>query len=406
MKETQLVTIIKQDHFGNGIAKVGEMFTFVTKALPGEVCEVEVVEKKKNFQRAKILELIQSSSERVKPVCPYYGVCGGCSLQHQDYSAQLQFKETKVKELLERFAGYTGKVEPIRGTKEFHYRNKVTLKVNDGKLSYCGEKSHDFISIQSCFLLPDKMNCFIKKLQEYLNQTIPFQEVQIRMNQKDEFLLSIEGRIDQELLLEMLKDFSVIVIYQNHQVIYGKDDFSDCILGMNFYLSDTSFFQVNRYQTETLYQLVLDEVKKFHPKKLLDLYCGTGTLGLLASRYCDEVIGVEVVESAVRNAIRNQKENGIENATFYLGKVEDKINDFSNSDFIIVDPPRRGLDEKTKKALLRLHPEVICYVSCDPVTLARDLKELQKKYTLQKVTPVDMFPNTYHVECVCLLKIH
>lgn len=404
MKEKYQVQILKQDHFGNGIGKKEEKLIFVENALSGEVCDIEIIEDKKNFQRAKVIKRYQDSPNRVVPPCPYITKCGGCKLQHESYEAQLAWKESKIKELLTRYALYQGEIEPIKSLEPFAYRNKVTFKVLDHHLALTEENSNHLVKIEKCLLLPPAMNRLIVLVNDYLKGITPFQELQIRMNHREEFLVSIKGELEKEVLIKALAKEPIITIYQNHQIIYGSAYFFDEILGMKFFLSDTSFFQVNRNLTETLYQLVLDEVKKTKPTRLLDLYCGTGTLGLLASQYCTEVIGVEVVESAISDANKNKKVNNVKNITFYQGRVEDKIEELKESDFVIVDPPRRGLDEKTRKIIKKIAPKTICYVSCDPATLARDLKEFQGIYEIEKITPVDMFPNTPHVECVCVLK--
>lgn len=401
--EKNQVLITKQDHFGNGITKIDGKLTFVEKALKDEVCEVEIDSCKKDYNRAHITNLLVRSIDRVNPPCPYYSVCGGCQLEHQTYRTSLVWKEEKVKELLARFANYHGPVEKIKETSDYGYRNKVTFKVKNRKLCFSKEKTNDLVEITQCLLLPSRMNELVQKINFYLKEGKEFLTIQIRMNQKEKFQIALEGSLDLEKFLSFVKDFSILSIYQNNHLVFGDDSYQDYIFGHSFYLSPKSFFQVNRNQIEVLYSLVLDEVKRIRPNKLLDLYCGVGTLGILASPYTDEVVGIEVVKDAIINANRNKEMNHISNITFYEAKVEDKIEELKEYDFWILDPPRKGLDSKTKEVLLSYLPKNVVYVSCDTVTLSRDLGGLSRAYEIKKVTPVDMFPQTYHVECVCVL---
>ena len=403
MNEKKIVQILKQDHFGDGIAQGEDGLIFVERGLPQEQVEIHLTEKKKHFERGVIDEIKSCSSERVEPACPYFGRCGGCQLQHQSEEGQKHFKMQKVKELLMRYASYQGPIEPLKTGSHFHYRNKVILEVKDRKLCYHQGKSDQLVPIDYCLLLPVKMNSLIASLSTYLKKESAFQKIQIRMNEQDEFLLSIEGSFVPETLLSYLDEFKIKVLYKNQQIVYQSGPFEMKLFNQVFTLSDQSFFQVNSEMTSVLYEQVIEEVRKKKPKVLLDLYCGTGTLGLIASPYCSQVIGVEVVSSAIQNALLNKEQNQVSNITFYEGKVEDVIATLPRCDFVIVDPPRKGLDEKTKETLLRIQPDVICYVSCDPVTFARDLKTLTSIYTIEKITPIDLFPQTYHVECVGVL---
>lgn len=401
--EKYQVTILKQYHFGNGIARVNGKTVFVDKALPNEVCEVEVNISKKDYLRAHIEDILVPSTDRITPPCPYYGICGGCSLQHQKYASSLLWKQEKVRELLSRYANYHGNTQRIKETSEYGYRNKVTFKVKNKKLCFSREKTNDLIFIDACLLLPTLMNQLISMIHAYLKEEKEFLSIQIRINKQDEFQIALEGDLNLEKFLSYVKDFKIASIYQNEKLVFGTPYYQDFIFDTPFYLSPKSFFQVNRNQIETLYQLVLDEVKAIRPKKLLDLYCGVGTLGILASPYALEVVGIEVVKDAVQNANRNKEINHVSNITFYEAKVEEKLEELKGYDFWILDPPRKGLDKKTKEILLSYLPEEIVYVSCDAITLARDLGELLVSYDIKKVMPVDMFPNTYHVECVCVL---
>lgn len=397
------VTILKQDHFGNGIAKCDNLLIFVSNGLKGDKCKIKITKEKKNYLEAEIIDLLEESSERVIPKCPFYKECGGCHIMHQERNKQLLFKENKVKELLKRFADIDEDIIlPIIYGKENNYRNKIVLRVENGLLGFYREKTHELVHIDECLITNSEINVFLKKVQNYLNENKEnINEILIRSTTKNEIMFSIKGNVSNNFL-NNFKD--VTSIYVNDSLIYGKEYISEEIFGLKFKIYPNSFFQVNYGVMEILY----DKVRKFYENNkysnVLDLYCGCGTIGMIVSKFVDNVNGVEVVESAIESALDCMKINGINNINFKCGKVEDMIDSFNNIDSIIVDPPRKGLDNHTISTILELNPESIVYVSCDPVTLARDLKLLSCKYEVKEVTPFDMFPYTYHVECVCILK--
>ncbi|MEG2283216.1 MAG: class I SAM-dependent RNA methyltransferase [Bacilli bacterium] len=404
--ESYLFKVISQDHYGFGIAKENQQIIFIKGALPKETVLALITGKKKGMIFSEVKEIKEASSERVMPRCKGYGVCGGCSLQHQNYLAQLSFKEEKVREILKKFANYEGDIEKIVSSKEWNYRNKVVFHVNNRKLCFYQDKTNISYQVDECLLLPDEMNALIIKINKYLKENKPFNDIMIRENKNGEMLISLTGELNKELFCKELSAFKIVGIIANKELIKGTDYIIDTLFNKKFLISNPSFYQVNRYQTEQLYEIVIDMVKDIKPKKVLDLYCGTGTIGILISSYVNEVVGVEVENSSIINANKNKELNKIENITFYLGKVEDKIESFKNYDFLIVDPPRAGLKKEVTDVIKKLKPLTIVYISCDPVTLARDINQLKEYYQVLKIKPVDMFPNTSHVECVCVMKLH
>ena len=394
------VTIEKLDHFGRGLCKVDDKVCFVEGALPGEEVDIDVLKENKNFIEAKILDIIKPSSFRIDPKCPYYEDCGGCTYQHMSYELENQSKEEKVKELMERIAHLSPDVVlPIVSSNEYHYRNKIILHGLNGHLGFYQEKTHSVIPIDECLLVSPKMNKIIKVLNKINEQIL---EVLIRSNNDDTMtLVELEGKVSD---IKPLQDVCDIVIYNG--MIMSDVDHLTCNIGdKQFLVSYSSFFQVNRKVTKKLYDAVLKVVRKKKPNKVLDLYCGTGTIGIYVSDFAKEIIGIDYNGSNIVDANKNKELNQVEHISFICDKVENKIDSFQDVDLIIVDPPRSGLDSKTREYLLKIHPETIIYVSCDPVTLARDLKDLSGVYNVQSVEPFNMFPRSSHVECVCVLEL-
>lgn len=390
--------IEKQDSFGNGIIKNSEKITFVDKGLPGDIVKLELTNTKKSFSKARITEIVTESNMREVVKCPYYDFCGGCHLLHQKYKDQLEFKVKKVKELVNRI----GKIDielndvDIVSDKQFNYRNKVVLH----NLGFYKEKSNESVSIDYCFLVNNEINKLISILKKSV--IIP-EEVLIRVTSIGEKMIVINGNIDKNILEELKSE--VTCLKMNNRFLTKREKITEKILDYEFEISDRSFFQVNYNMTVKMYQYIRDLVKKLNVKKALDLYCGTGTIGILISKYVDNVEGIEVILEAINDANCNKEKNNIKNIEFICDKVENKIDNYKNIDLIIVDPPRSGLDKKTKEILLNIKAKTIIYTSCDPATLSRDLLELNKSYIIESIKLFDMFPNTYHVECVCLLKL-
>lgn len=390
------IHIIGQDHKGRGIAKRDNKVIFVDNAIPGEVCDIEIVRENKKIIEATPVCFTREMKKSVP--CPYYKKCGGCNILHQDYMEQLKFKENKVKEILKKFTNIDIDINPIIYDEQFYYRNKITLH----NLGLYQKQSKTPVMIDSCMLVHPKINEIIKRLQDFSKQSNNIMdEVTIKVSNQDELLINVTGKINKKKFLQLFSDATVIVI--NNQCFTEKNFIVDKIQDKYFRISSNSFYQVNRFVTSKLYEEVIKLYKNNKCSNVLDLYCGTGTISILVSKYVNHVTGIEVIDDAIVNANSNKEINNIKNVEFINGKVEDFIHKFKDIDSIIVDPPRSGLDNNTIQDILKISPNSIVYVSCDPITLARDLKLLSCCYEIKYVTPVDMFPNTYHVECVCLL---
>ena len=393
------VTIEKLDHFGRGLCRVNDKVCFVEGALPNEVVDIEVIKENKNYIEAKINHIIQTSEDRIDPKCPYYGTCGGCSYQHMSYMLENQSKVDKIKELLERFAHLSPDIVlPMISSSEYHYRNKIILHGLGGHLGFYEEKTHSVTPINKCLLVSPRMNKVIKVLNKINIQIL---EVLIRCSNDDStILVELEGKVSD---LKPLQEVCDILIY-NGMIMSQEDQLISVIGEKQFYVSYSSFFQVNRKLTKKLYDTVLKEVKKRKPNKLLDLYCGTGTIGIYVSDYAKEIIGIDNNGSNILDANKNKKINHVEHISFICDKVENQIDTFKNIDMVIVDPPRGGLDSKTKEYLNHINSDTIIYVSCDPVTLCRDLVDLETYYLVKSIQLFNMFPRSSHCESITLLE--
>ncbi len=401
------VLIDRLDHQGRGITTVDGKITFVENALPGEIVDIKIIKSEKKINEAVLEKIIKKSPKRVEPICPYYHECGGCSLMHLSYDDQLLYKENKVVDILKKFGGIEeAKINKIIPSPDvYNYRNKVVLKCN-GKLGYYKRKTNDIINIESCYLVSDKLNNIIKKLNENgLDKEV--KEVTVRNIIEDDYSLTLSlqnGLNNYDKYKKIVSKLTLLdknnkEITSNNSKIIGR-------LGKKEYLvSPTAFFQVNTKQTVNLYDKILEYVKEENPKSLIDLYCGTGTIGIYVSDYTEKLFGVEINKKAIEDAKENARINDVKNATFVAGDTKTILGKNNlKSDMVIVDPPRSGLDKNVISDLFKIGSKKIIYVSCDPITLARDLKILNEKYEVVEVTPFDMFPNTYHVENVVLLK--
>lgn len=394
----QIYKIEKLDHQGRGIIK-GDPIIFVEDALPTEEVAISIFKQKKKIWEAKAIAQHKKSLNRVIPLCPYYTICGGCHIMHLNYAAQCEWKEQKVKEIINKFGKLDVKVCKIVPSSEWHYRNKATFQVQK-KLGYFKKNSYELVPIDKCLIVNNKMNEVLKVLNSYNLEGC--KQVMIRVgNQGEECMIQVKG--NPKFDLASLKPYATS-IWKNDALVYGNSHIVETLGDKSFYISPDSFFQVNTAQAKQLYDQIVRYAELKAEDVVLDLYCGTGSIGIYLSSFCKKVIGIELNESAITDAKKNLELNRISHVEFICGDVANKIDLLTEKyDVVIVDPPRSGLDEKTISALKEWQVDRLIYVSCDPVTLARDLKKLSECYEIKEITPVDLFPQTYHVECVCLL---
>ena len=426
---------------GEGVAHIDGRAVFVNGALPGETCLVHIMRVKSAAVWAKAEEIIEPSPHRVAPACPHFPRCGGCALLHADYSEELRIKKERVNAALERIGGLGLRVdEVVPSESRFGYRNKAVFAVSRaaGKAvtGFYRARSHDVLPIDSCLLQTDAANAAAAALRGWMDGTgVPeydektgkgcVRRLMTRTSSGGETAVCVVcARAPRETasLVEALREgvpglASVVldinasrgnaVLSGDERVLRGAERLTDTLLGLRFSLSPTSFFQINRRQTERLYSKAIEYCGLDGRGLLLDLYCGTGTIGLCAARSCGRVIGAEVVASAVADARDNARTNGVENAEFILADAAEAAKRLADAgtkpDVIVVDPPRAGLDPAVIAEIIRMSPERVVYVSCDPATLARDLRIFAPAYTAAEAASYDMFPATSHVESVVLM---
>ena len=387
------VHIDRMDHFGNGIGNINGKIIFVKGALPGETVDVTITKDKKSFMEGTINTIIYKSSKRVEPFCKYFGVCGGCSLCHLNYENTLEYKKERVKNILSKFD--IPKINVIKNENDLYYRNKIELKIVDGKLGFYEKSTHNLIEIKECKVTKKSIN---KSFEFVKNMKLENANVTIRANYNDEVLIIIDSK-EKPVILNP-EDYKIVGIVLNDKCIYGQDNFMEKINNLFFTVSYNSFFQVNNYINLKLFNLIKENIVG---KTVLDLYSGVGTLSIVASKVVDKVYSIEVTQNAVKNALINAKINKCDNINFILGKVEDKIGFINDKiDTIIVDPARAGLDKKTIEVINNICPQRIIYVSCDTQSLANNLVDLAN-YEIKKFYILDMFSYTYHIECFCIL---
>lgn len=414
------IKITDFDYKGRGFSRVDNKATFLDGGVIGDEVEAQIIEEKKNFNIGKVNKIITPSEDRVKSQCPYFKECGGCDFLEYKYSSQIKWKKNSVVQDYKKAGLKDIKVEETIAMEEpFNYRNNIQLKVKDEKLGYFSKNSKKIVEIEKCLIAEEEINKAIKIIKNWSG--LPsIKEVILRQNKLGELmivLVSIKGAKKTNELLNQLLEINLKSLFENinttknrfskkFKKLYGEDYIIDEIGGYKFKISPESFFQVNRKQAEKLYKKAIDSLEINSEDIILDLYCGIGTLSLLASS-AKEVIGVEIVEKAVEDARENAELNKVHNTRFIAGKSEEIIEKLIEENIkpskIIIDPPRAGIDKKLVEKIIELSPEKIAYISCNPTTQARDIKLLEERYKVEQSTPVDMFCNSVHCEDMALM---
>lgn len=391
-----IVKVDKLSHDLRGITKINNKITFINNALLGEIVDIKLINEKKNFNEAKVIFYIEKSSDRIENKCPYSDKCGGCDFGYLNYKTSLMYKKNMVINVMKRYAGLDINPSIIPSDDIFGYRNKISLKISNGKLCLIEENSSNCISINKCLLVNDNINKIIK----ILNDCDLYGIFDIVIRGTYEIMVIINGDdINNDIICRLDGNVSSIVF--NGNVIYGKEYINILVDKFKYAIYPNSFFQVNTCMIKGLYDEVKECAGSGH--SLLDLYCGAGTIGIYLADNFDDVHGIEINYDAITGANVNKRINNIKNISFDMVNANNIL--INNYDVIVVDPPRGGLDKKTITNLLNSGAEKIVYVSCSAITLARDIGMLKEEYILDKITLFDNFPNTKHVESVCLLKL-
>lgn len=461
--ETAVVTIEDMGVNGEGIGKVDGYTLFIKDAIIGDVVEAKLIKGKKNYGYARLMKVITPSQDRVPAKCEYARKCGGCQIQELSYEKQLEFKNGKVRENLQRIGGFSNEkldavMKPIIGMDEpFSYRNKAQFPVGYRKVvdpsnsnkktqstepitGFYASRTHDIIANTDCVLgVPvneDVLNAVLKYMKEnkvkaydeltgkglirhiLIRYGFTSKEIMVCLVINGPELLKSEQLVEELVKIEGMTSItfskntrrSNVIMGDTYQTVWGQGYITDYIGDIKYQISPLSFYQVNPVQTKVLYEKALEYAGLTGKENVWDLYCGIGTISLFLAKNAKNVYGVEIVPQAIEDAKNNAKINGIKNAQFFVGKAEEVLpceyeEHDAKADVIVVDPPRKGCDATLLNTMIAMRPERIVYVSCDSATLARDLKILcENGYELAECTPVDQFPMTVHCEIICALR--
>ena len=429
---------------GLGVARLDGRVVFVPNTIRGERWQVQLLKVNKNVAWGRTVKPVVESPCRVPSDCPHSGPCGGCQFRHMDYKEELEAKRQRVEDALRRIGGVDVRVDTIRGAADTHrYRNKVQFPVARGKegihVGLFRARSHDVIDVEDCLLQSEASNRLGRALKDWMEQKkIPaydektgkglVRHLYVRTNRAGESLvcLVVNGKkLPDEVglvnalrtcdpglagvVLNVNEKATNVILGDSYRTVWGRDWLEEELCGLTFRLSVPSFFQINRAQTEVLYSRAVEFAGLMGKETVLDLYCGIGTISLTMAKQAGKVIGAEIVPEAIEDAKENAARNGIKNAEFFCGDAGEIAYKLASEgvrpDVICVDPPRKGLASGVTDILADMAPERIVYVSCDPATLARDVKLLgERGYAVKKAEAVDLFPRTQHVESVVLLE--
>lgn len=437
------LTITDMTDEGLGVGHVDGLAVFVTNAVPGDTVSAVVTKVLSRLAYAKTLEILTPSPDRITPPCPNFPTCGGCNLQHITYEAELSYKENRVRSCLARIAKADCPVRPILGAPEgerFRYRNKAQFPITAEGIGFYAPRSHRLIPISDCLITNPLHPQIIRAVFAWMQEEglPPYDEetgagvlrhLFTRTSKKtDDILLILVTKTAKPLpidgLLTRLKAESIpvigivqnvnpkptnVILGRENLLLYGRGALVDSIGDLDFSISPHSFFQIHPGQTARLYDAALTLCGLSGTETVIDLYCGIGTITLTLAKRAKSVIGVEVVSQSIADAKENAKRNGIENVTFLEGAAEAVLPELVaggvKPDLIVVDPPRKGCDERMLRAAADSGVPKIVYISCNPATLARDIAYLKELgYAPTVAQPVDLFPRTVHVESVVLLE--
>ena len=434
------VRIIDIGMRGEGIGKLEDGYTvFIKDAVVGDYVRASIMKANKSYAYAHLDQILQASPHRVEPLCPVARQCGGCQLQALSYEQELVYKQNKVRADLIRIGGFPEEeidsvMEPIVGMQDnptgpWRYRNKAQVPVGKNSAGrivagfYAG-RTHSIIPMTDCMLILIRSGKFSGQIMVCIvanGDSLPYESDLV------EHLQNVPGMTS--IVLNVNKERTNVILGRKLRTLWGRDEIEDTLHAydvtedgafvpaaeaVTFRISPLSFYQVNPEQTQKLYSLAMNYAHLTGKETVWDLYCGVGTISLFMARRAKKVCGVEIIPEAIENAKQNAARNGIKNAEFFVGKAEEVLPAYVQArkaaeedpdiDVICVDPPRKGCDSKCLETILEIRPERVVYVSCDPATLARDLRILADGgYEIRKVRPVDQFGHTVHVETVCLL---
>ncbi len=429
-------TCVDYTYDGLGVVKSDTFCVFVKDMIVGENADIIITSVKKDYCYGKISKLIVASENRVNAACDISKPCGGCQLQHMNAKEQAKLKYNQVLNNIRRIAKLDNDVLPVLSmSNPFNYRNKVMLPVGKDKngktiIGFYRNNSHDIIDCHSCVLQSNRANSIINDLRDIIEElklSNSIRHIMMRdMERTDSVMLvlvtykekvfnldKLVSKITKEhpyiksVIQNINAEETNVVLGKQEKLLFGKDYVEDVLCGLRFKISSHSFYQVNTYQTEVLYNKAVQLAQISKDDEVLDLYCGVGTIGMIASLKAKKVTGVEIVPEAIEDAKLNAKTNNITNIDFICGDASVVALDLKKQnkkfDVLFVDPPRKGCNSQALETILSFDARKVVYVSCNPATLARDLEYLKQFYNVEMIQPVDMFPHTHHCENIVLL---
>ena len=442
-----IVDIIDNGYEGEGIAKIDTFTIFIPGAIKGEKVKIIIVKVLSSHAFGKIIEIMEPSKDRQEPDCKTYKRCGGCNLRHIKYEETLKMKQNAVQSLVNKTLKNKVQVQKTVGMENpLHYRNKAQYPLGIDKegnpiIGVFANRTHEVIQMENCLIQnprTEEIAKFILKFIKENNISIYneatrkgiFRHIVIKVGVKTGQIMCVlvinSNVIPKEkelvkILIDRFPDIKTIIkninmkntnviMNEKNENIYGDGYIEDILGEYKFKISPLSFYQVNPIQAEKLYNIAIEKANISKSDMAFDLYCGIGTISMFMAKYANKVYGIEIVEEAIKMAKDNSKINNVSNVEFFAGDVEIVLDELVNknnvsADVILVDPPRRGLDMTSINNILKVKPKKFIYISCNPATLVRDLKEFENLYNVNEIIPVDMFPFTSHVECCALLEL-
>lgn len=440
-----IVEIIDTGYKGEGIAKIDDFAIFIPNAIKGEKIKIKILKVLTSYAFGKIIEIIEPSKNRLESDCSTYKRCGGCNLRHVKYDETLKIKQNLVQSLVNKTLKNKIKVkETIGMERPYYYRNKAQFPIGKDKennvvMGVFANRTHEIIPIEECFIQNKETQKLAKFILEFIkeNNISVYDEtsrkglirhivtkIGIKTNEIM-CIIVINGKEipkEKELTMQIIKKFpnvktivknintknTNVIMGEKNEKIYGDGYIEDKLGEYTFKISPHSFYQVNPIQAEKLYSIGVEAANINKEDVVFDLYCGIGTISLFMAKYAKKVYGVEIVEQAIKDAKENAKINNIKNTEFIAGDTQLILDDLINNkkimpNIVMVDPPRKGLDNRSVENILKIMPNRFVYISCNPATLVRDLAKFEEMYEIKSIQPVDMFPFTSHVECVCVL---
>lgn len=428
------VKIIDMNNLGNGVAKIDGKTVFVKSAVPGDLYDIKIIKDRTDFAVAIVANMKSPSEHRVDPICPVYKRCGGCVYRAIDYRTELELKTRTVKSAFAK-EGLFPEFEDILFGKDSCYRNKVQYPVSyDRKIGYFAERTHEIVPVTSCLLQDDRFEPILREIKIFIDRNdIPgydeesgkgvLRHICMRVAEGGIsvcFVINCDNLTHSDELVRVLcekfpniasisvsvnKNRDNVILGKSAKLLWGKPTIADRLRGLEFEISPMSFYQVNRDMTEKLYEKATEYADLADGQTLVDLFCGVGTIGMsiIKDKPNARLVGIEIIPEAVENARHNAERNGIKNAAFVCADANAK--EVGDADVIVIDPPRKGCDKQLIERIAQSSCSRVVYVSCNPATLARDCKRfVEHGFSVDRVTPADLFPRTGHVECAALMK--